>query len=757
MRNKILKLMVFFLAGIIILGSCKKKESNEEPNNPPVNDQVAPQISITSPTSEFAYLSADDVITISGVASDDQGVNKVMWQSNNQTGTVSGTSQWELANIQLQAGDNLFSFIAYDAANNTDTAKILVTYNQFQLFTGPPTITPNAFFVNTNTEVKIRASLINTGNVVENSVKLIQVNTLGEEVAEICELYDDGDLSHGDDIQSDGVYSNLQYFLETAPIVKYLRVKVTISDGGVDSDVYSEIRTLSAVDEVSQTAVQEILDVQLQADELFQSAVGTSGTQEAVNQTIAFLQSQSNVTEAGMTPSGDIWIEFDYGLSGMVLTTDDQNEGGSGMQKRTKPTSIPLSKQTRGTNVYKSFSSVKEDENAVLDKDAMLFAPNWVQFNSWGTEFLDTVYNVIEKSECPNFTTTYLKNEQANLEAIRSFFNYGLIVIHTHGGLDKDNDVIFLTGDEVEYVSIDILDWLLDRIMPIPHKGKSLWAVKPSYITAYNDYFPNSIVYNGSCESGHNTTMSNAFITKGASTYFGFSETVKSWFDRDMAFQLFPELITNTKTTGESFVPNQHDDNEPPAYFVMYGNDEAHFVSDFANGDFEEGDLTGWNTFGDGRVITQLGFIAPYGGSFMGIISTGLGFTMETGSISQNFCVPEDVTTLSLNWNFLSEEFLEYVGSQYQDYFKVAIIDEDGNENVLFYKSIDDIYNEYTLTLVSPDIVFDVGDVYYTGWQSLELDISAFAGTGVTLVLSSGDVGDSIYDTAILLDDITIN
>ncbi|MCB2222247.1 MAG: hypothetical protein KQI35_17825 [Bacteroidetes bacterium] len=759
MKSKFYFFFLLLLAGSILIGSCKKKDdSNDDNNNPPVtDDKVPPQISVTSPTSDFAFLTTESNITIKGVASDDKNVNKVKWENNQgQSGTATGTTSWELSNASLTAGDNLFTFIAYDDANNTDTAKLLVTYNEVFLFTGPPVITPDAFFVNTDAQVQIKSALINTENVVENGVKLIQVNDEGIEINEVCELFDDGDLSHGDDIQSDGVFSNIQYFFETVPQIKYLRVKVTINDAGIDKNVYSEIKSLSVVNEILQTEVEEILDVQLDADQLFQSTMASSGFDEAIAQTLDYLEGQSNVTGAGQTASGDIWIEFEYGLPGMILTTEEGNEGGSSDKKRATTATVPISQQSRGVNATYGFKSAQSDENAVLDKDVMLFAPNWVQFNSWGTEFLDNVNNIIDASECPNFDIDYMKNEDANLEAIRSFYDYGLIVIHTHGGLDKNNNVIFLTGDEVEYVSLDILDWLLDRIMPIPHQGKSLWAAKPSYIAAYNDYFPNSIVYNGSCESAHNTTMSDAFINKGASTYFGFSETVKSWFDRDMANQLFPELITNNKSTGEAFVPGQHDNNDPAAYFVMIGNDEAHFASDFANGDFEEGDLTGWNTFGDGRVITQLGFIAPYGGNFMGIISTGLGYTTETGSISQNFCVPEGVTTLTLNWNYLSEEFLEWVGSGYQDYFQISVIDEFGFEDVLYYKSIDDIYNEFPLTLVSPDIVFDQGDVYYTDWQYLELDISLYAGTGITLVLSSGDVGDSIYDTAILLDDITI-
>ena len=69
---------------------------------------------------------------------------------------------------------------------------------------------------------------------------------------------------------------------------------------------------------------------------------------------------------------------------------------------------------------------------------------------------------------------------------------------------------------------------------------------------------------------------------------------------------------------------------------------------------------------------------------------------------------------------------------------------------------INDINAEYSLSLVSPEIVFDVGDVYGTGWQYNEFDISAFAGQSISLVFACGDAGDSIYDTVILLDEIII-
>jgi len=55
---------------------------------------------------------------------------------------------------------------------------------------------------------------------------------------------------------------------------------------------------------------------------------------------------------------------------------------------------------------------------------------------------------------------------------------------------------------------------------------------------------------------------------------------------------------------------------------------------------------------------------------------------------------------------------------------------------------------------------FDRCDVWSTGWQPQSIDISGIAAANqnkpVTIKFSAGDVGDSIFDSAILLDAIKI-
>lgn len=46
---------------------------------------------------------------------------------------------------------------------------------------------------------------------------------------------------------------------------------------------------------------------------------------------------------------------------------------------------------------------------------------------------------------------------------------------------------------------------------------------------------------------------------------------------------------------------------------------------------------------------------------------------------------------------------------------------------------------------------------YHTGWKFVEFDVSQFQNKTVTLRFIVYDVGDSIYDTATLIDNVTLH
>lgn len=291
----------------------------------------------------------------------------------------------------------------------------------------------------------------------------------------------------------------------------------------------------------------------------------------------------------------------------------------------------------------------------------------------------------------------------------------------------------------------------------------------PGFFERYLPSLPNSLVVLSACRSAYNSSLANVFIAKGAGAVFGYSDYVATSYAQNTIKTVVDEMY-NGKTVGEAYQAaiDKCGTNDSvnkcgaknttgAAYFKLFGAQTLKFGSGrFINLDFESGNSTPWMQDGDGRVISQLGVTKPSGGTYMGIISTGLGYATQSGSIKQKGCFSGKTKSLTFNWNFFSEEFKEYCGSQYQDAFSVIICETNGstasNCQTLFTRKVDDLCSAVTKS----DVSFDQGDVYNTGWGSATVDVSAWAGKKVQLEFYSTDVGDSIYDSAILLDDIQV-
>ena len=210
------------------------------------------------------------------------------------------------------------------------------------------------------------------------------------------------------------------------------------------------------------------------------------------------------------------------------------------------------------------------------------------------------------------------------------------------------------------------------------------------------------------------------------------------------------------------------DTSLPGSFFRLVGaqNLDA-FYSDLLNPSWETGNVSGWLKSGDGRVVAKLGSTVPVGGKFMGVLSTGLGYTKATGELKQRFCVQPGRKTLSFWWKLYSEEFKEFCGSTFQDSFSAELVAAEGKKTIVKVK-VDDLCPKGCTKgkagcgaqykgLDKADVSFDKGGVYMTPWVQATVNVGPFAGNGnVNLRLFATDVGDSVYDTAILVDKIDI-
>ena len=103
------------------------------------SDITPPTITITGPTSSNVYTTSSSNLNINGTASDNVGITQVTWSNNRGgRGTVSGTISWNVRGVTLQDGTNVITVTAKDAAGNTGTDTLTVTYTSPDIT--PPTV-----------------------------------------------------------------------------------------------------------------------------------------------------------------------------------------------------------------------------------------------------------------------------------------------------------------------------------------------------------------------------------------------------------------------------------------------------------------------------------------------------------------------------------------------------------------------------------------------------------------------------------------
>jgi hypothetical protein len=105
-----------------------------------VPDTTAPVVTITTPTTGSTYSTSSSTVAISGTGSDNVGVTTVTWSTDRgSSGTASGTTNWSASSVTLQSGANVVTVTARDAAGNSSTDTLAVTYTPAD--TSAPTIT----------------------------------------------------------------------------------------------------------------------------------------------------------------------------------------------------------------------------------------------------------------------------------------------------------------------------------------------------------------------------------------------------------------------------------------------------------------------------------------------------------------------------------------------------------------------------------------------------------------------------------------
>lgn len=185
-------------------------------------------------------------------------------------------------------------------------------------------------------------------------------------------------------------------------------------------------------------------------------------------------------------------------------------------------------------------------------------------------------------------------------------------------------------------------------------------------------------------------------------------------------------------------------------------------------------------------IRADLGIIKPVRGNSFVLLSTGVAgstapepgtdFTPagpegDTVTLTLDLRVPRGVTNLTLQYNFLSSEAPDFVGSIYNDVFSIQLIDAQGtrtfpvasvNDSKFFLVSNSralgsgfDIYTANPNGVDNPP--FDVGkpDAGLTGFHAFSAEV--LEGADLRVVFTIGDAGDGVLDSAVLIDSLVFS
>lgn len=172
------------------------------------------------------------------------------------------------------------------------------------------------------------------------------------------------------------------------------------------------------------------------------------------------------------------------------------------------------------------------------------------------------------------------------------------------------------------------------------------------------------------------------------------------------------------------------------------------------NGNFEMGNLDEWSFTGTASVLDKLGPLSPPDGKGFVFVSTGPGGDNVATTLSHDFTVQAGITELPIrfDYNFVTEEYPEFVGTIYNDSMKIVVVAPNGSTTILATESV----NGSNFSSIG-GIDFPGGDntVGETGWRKATATIPITAGAGTYRVRIT-DAGDDVYDSVVLIDHIEL-
>lgn len=607
----------------------------------------------------------------------------------------------------------------------------------------------------------------------------------------LVELKDDGQYTvSGDDLKDDSIFSGIyQVDMSISQKVEFYAVAEVYGKTLV-SNTYS----INVVAGFSDEEIEQMEEVESSLQtEVFGSgsfdAMTTQQKEEVTEEVLEDLEEKELIKPDTVhydEESGAYSFTYASGALGMVIIKDwseDENGGEEALSEEEAARLAAIEEREKLAGVTMPTMGAPTSADVAYLGDAIVL---WSFDQAWDTySYRGPFYDQLEDElDALGLETTV--DMDVTVSDYKNLSGYEVIMISGHGahteykspeGTVRTLSSMLLTEDATsskdEAYAADLKQF---RVGKITVQGGTKYAILPEFFEYYYDSgdLSGSFIFAENCEvrgkdGKVNNEFSEALLGASAEAVIGFHNSVMADYSRDFMTQYVKNLIkgyTAQAAFDDAKAVYGSDDYfagrevyGPTAYPIFSGDKDAILIGDgIINGDFEESTTAvGWRQLGDNRVLMQLGNLIPTSNQRMAILTTGIGSAEEDylsgteGSVlSQVFRIPENATTLVFTYNVVSEEPMEFVDTSFDDTFLAQITFSDGTA-VIAKENVNDstwypIYN----------INFEGGDdtTYETGWKIVEVDVSGIAGQVVNLEFQVYDMGDSIYDTAALIDNV---
>lgn len=335
----------------------------------------------------------------------------------------------------------------------------------------------------------------------------------------------------------------------------------------------------------------DILEGQaLVLDELSKN-LSSNTLEDAIDLTMEWAEEQPYVASVSALYNG-LEITYKSGMTGLVVHFE-WDENGKIKESRNSDRHTGMAGSFRkyiSGDIPKSTNDYKATDNQYIRNKKVLV---WSAFE---TEFSETFStnggsDIFSESDI-DLEIDYLADEDCTVGSVLDFENYGLILLDSHGFQGK----YLATKEEVTlYNSITTYN---DHI----HAGRLVLltytyadgTIKNYYQVSHRfiedlcglvNPFPESVVFNGSCESTMTDSLSAAFISKGVKTYYGFDKSVTNSHCLSIEKMVVRSLTNWFLNTGESFIPDW-DDPLTGAKFEIKGSEKMAYQPPYWQGTF---------------------------------------------------------------------------------------------------------------------------------------------------------------------------